>query len=97
MSNVNPDDGRLNFSQSPVLGLENPIILQGLTNAYMVYNTVEPLYSGHPWGTTSWPLYMQGWLLFKGFGTMKVYIAKFIPDQSLWPLYSIWLLFRGGC
>ena len=40
---------------------------------------------------------IQGWLLFRGFVTMEVYVAKFIPDQSLWPLYSIWLLFRGGC
>ena len=37
-SDFNPDDGDLNFSQSPVLGLDNPIILQGLTNAYMVHN-----------------------------------------------------------
>ncbi len=22
--------------------------------------TVEPLYSGHPWGTTFWPLYRGG-------------------------------------
>ena len=31
-----PDDGRLNFSHSPVLGLENPIVLQGSTNTYKV-------------------------------------------------------------
>lgn len=30
------DDGSINFSQNTVLGLENPIILQGLTDIYMV-------------------------------------------------------------
>ena len=35
-STHNINDGPLNFSQSMVLGLENPIILQGLTNTYMV-------------------------------------------------------------
>ena len=35
-SNINIDDGPLTFSQSTVLGLENPILLQGLTSAYMV-------------------------------------------------------------
>ena len=36
MSDSNRDDGRLDFSQSPLLGLENPIVLQGLTNSYKV-------------------------------------------------------------
>ena len=36
-SDFNPDDSLFDSFQSPVLGLENPIILQGLTNAYMVY------------------------------------------------------------
>ena len=35
-SNINVADGPLNFSQYRVLGLENPLILQGLTNIYMV-------------------------------------------------------------
>ena len=35
-SAVNTDDGALNFSQSVVLGLENPLQLQGLTDAYNV-------------------------------------------------------------
>ena len=34
VSDFNTDDGPLNFSQSTVLGLENPIILQGLTDTY---------------------------------------------------------------
>lgn len=36
ISNVNGDDSPLNFSQSMVLGLENPIVLQGLTSTYTV-------------------------------------------------------------
>ena len=36
ISDFNTDDGPLNFSQSPILGLENPIILQGLTDTYTV-------------------------------------------------------------
>ena len=36
MSAVNVNDGPVNFSQSTVLGLENPLILQGLTYAYHV-------------------------------------------------------------
>ena len=36
ISYINTDDGLLNFSRSRVLGLENPVILQGLTNAYTV-------------------------------------------------------------
>ena len=35
-SNINHNDAPLDFSQSPVLGLENPVILQGLTDTYMV-------------------------------------------------------------
>ena len=35
-SAVNINDGPVNFSQSTVLGLENPLILQGLTHAYRV-------------------------------------------------------------
>ena len=47
----------------------------------MPITTVEPLYSGHPWGTTLWPLYRGGCssgvlLLWK-----SSYVAKFIPDQ----------------
>ena len=40
ISGVNSDDGPLNFSQSTVLGLTNPIILQGLTNTYTVMSLV---------------------------------------------------------
>ena len=36
-STINVADGPLNFSQNRVLGLENPLILQGLTNTYMVW------------------------------------------------------------
>ena len=36
ISDRNDNDGSLDFSQSMVLGLENPIILWGLTNTYMV-------------------------------------------------------------
>ena len=36
ISNVNENDGPFNFSQSMLLGLENPITLQGLTSTYMV-------------------------------------------------------------
>ena len=41
ISDSNTNDGHLNFSQSPILGLENPIVLWGLTGAsiYMVINT----------------------------------------------------------
>ena len=39
-SNSNSDDGPINFSQSRVLGLENPVILEGLTNAYMVMSLI---------------------------------------------------------
>lgn len=35
-STVNENDGPVNFSQSTVLGLENPLILQGVTHAYHV-------------------------------------------------------------
>ena len=33
---------------------------------------------------------IQGWLLFRGLVTMEVYVhvAKFILDQSFWPLYA---------
>ena len=41
ISSVNSDDGPLNFSQSTVLGLKNPIILQGLANAYMVISLIS--------------------------------------------------------
>ena len=37
-SDRNTDDRPLDFSQNMVLGLENPIILQGLTETYMVFN-----------------------------------------------------------
>ena len=36
ISDSNMEDAPLNFSQSTVLGLENPIVLQGLTSAYTV-------------------------------------------------------------
>lgn len=39
ISNVNGDDSPLNFSQSIVLGLENPITLRGLTSTYTVMST----------------------------------------------------------
>ena len=42
ISNVNVDDGSLNFSQSTVLGLENPTVLQGLTDTYTVYILLSP-------------------------------------------------------
>ena len=35
-STANIDDGQIDFSQSTVLGLENPLQLQGLTDAYTV-------------------------------------------------------------
>ena len=35
-STVNMDDGPINFSQSTVLGLHNPLLLPGLTDAYTV-------------------------------------------------------------
>ena len=35
-STVNMDDGRIDFNKSTVLGLENPLQLQGLTDAYTV-------------------------------------------------------------
>ena len=34
MSLVNPEDGIIDFNQSLVLGLDNPLQLQGLTDAY---------------------------------------------------------------
>lgn len=42
-SSVNIDDGSINFSQSTVLGLENPLILMGLTDAWNV--SASTLYS----------------------------------------------------
>ncbi len=47
--------------------------------------TVEPLYSGHPWGTTFWPLYRSG--LYWGVG--------FVHKLFIWDLVS-WPLYRGG-
>lgn len=35
-SDVNIDDGFLNFSQSSVLGLENPLIISGSIDPYTV-------------------------------------------------------------
>ena len=38
-------------------------VMQGDTSVYFLYetsNTVEPLYSGHPWGTTLWLFYRGG-------------------------------------
>ena len=36
MSSANTDDRPIDFSQSSVLGLDNPLQLQGLTDAYTV-------------------------------------------------------------
>ena len=36
VSSANTNDGPIDFSQSSVLGLENPLQLQGLTDAYTV-------------------------------------------------------------
>ena len=36
LSNPNMNDGEINFGQSVVLGLENPLQLRGLTDAYNV-------------------------------------------------------------
>lgn len=38
LSNVSQNDASLNFSQSTVLGLENPLTFQGLTNYWNVNN-----------------------------------------------------------
>ena len=35
-SNANSNDGLIDFNQSSVLGLENPLQMQGLTDAYTV-------------------------------------------------------------
>ncbi len=48
--------------------------------------TVEPLYCGHPWGTTLWPLY-KGWPLLRGCFVHKV----FIWDLGAWPLCAVGL------
>ena len=36
LSSVNTNDGLINFNQNSVLGLDNPLRLQGLTDAYIV-------------------------------------------------------------
>ena len=36
MSGINWNDGFINFNESPVLGLENPLLLPGLTDNYSV-------------------------------------------------------------
>ena len=42
--------------------------------------TVEPLYSGHHWGSTLWPLYMWGVAFVEGFYCLY----DFNPDLSFW-------------
>ncbi len=58
----------------------------GLLCYVLFLTTVEPLYSGHPWGTKFWPLYNYGWPLLRGCFVHKL----FIWDLGSWPLY------RGG-
>ena len=41
VSTANMNDGEINFSQSSVLGLENPLQLQGLTNAYTAVSNFD--------------------------------------------------------
>ena len=41
MSYSNPDDGHLDFSQSTVLGLDNPQVLSGLRGAYQVSDLIS--------------------------------------------------------
>ena len=36
MSDVNPDDASIDFSQNTVLGLDNPIVFQGLSDTWNV-------------------------------------------------------------
>ena len=43
-STANMDDGAVDYSQSVVLGLENPLQLQGLTDAYNVSNSLVKIY-----------------------------------------------------
>ena len=47
--------------------------------------TVEPVYSGHPWDTTSWLLY----------GGRSAYTVEPVYSGHLWDTTS-WLLYRGG-
>ncbi len=41
------------------MGLSRPP-KKGKTHAFVLLHTVEPLHSGHPWGTKCWPLYRGG-------------------------------------
>ncbi len=36
------------------------VLVEGVKYVFSYYYTVEPLYSGHPWGPTFWPLYRGG-------------------------------------
>ncbi len=42
---------------------------------------MEPLNSGHPWGTTFWPLYRGG--LHWGFFVHKLFIWDLGPDRYI--------------
>ncbi len=67
-----------------------------MTILAMAINTVEPLYSGHPWGTTFWPLYRDGRYIGMAFieglfCTQNVHLGPgFLATIQRWPL------FKGG-
>ena len=53
--------------------------------------TVEPLYSGHPWGTTFWPLYRGGLYWGVVLYTTACSFGTWVPGR-----YTEVALFRGG-